>query len=307
MAIRSSNGQRHVCFWVKKGEYEARLTWQIYPQDIRWPLEQKSVYGPIPKTSITQIKDGIWWINLPEFNPQSDAAAKPINALITEIENNRDGLRTAKAIVFDTRGNNGGNSSWGVKVLKALYGEEYLDMRLYSPDVKTQYRLNPTLIDHMKMIRQNYGVDQNNKDVITWVDDMLPNMEAALKQGKVFYTRENDDNEMPPPKSVNPVKAEVFLFTHGWCASACLDFADYVYAVEGSRHIGYYTGSDSAYMEARNEKLPTEFSQIVVPLKVYRNRQRGNGEFYTPEKIFNDYGWSDESVHDWFLQDVFGQ
>lgn len=52
-----------------------------------------------------------------------------------------------------------------------------------------------------------------------------------------FFVNANDD-EPAPAKAQNPVQANVYLFSHGWCASACLDFAD-LYLRHG-RHPTYW-------------------------------------------------------------------
>ena len=227
--------------------------------------------------------------------------------VIAQIKAKQGELRHAKAIVFDTRGNNGGSSFWGKNMLKALYGEDYFKYRNYLPDQKVEYRLSQENLDHMSFIREEYGVKQNNQEIIDWVDEKYDGMKTGLARGNSFYSVPDDKNEAAPIKAANPVEAKVYLFTHGWCGSSCLDFADYMYAMEGSKHIGYYTSSDSPYMEVRSVTLPTGFSKIIVPIKVYRNRPRGDGEYYTPRKIYNGYDWSDAGVQNWFLNEVLKQ
>jgi hypothetical protein len=64
--------------------------------------------------------------------------------------------------------------------------------------------------------------------------------------------------------------------------SACLDFADTVLQVPGAIHLGQTTGSDTVYIDVGFIKLPSG-NRLELPLKVWRNRLRGNAEPLTPD------------------------
>lgn len=76
--------------------------------------------------------------------------------------------------------------------------------------------------------------------------------------------------------------ARVLLVTDGVCASACLDMADEVLQVPGSLHLGQVTSADSLYIDVGRVRMPSG-NTLIVPLKVWRNRPRGNNEPLVPD------------------------
>ena len=75
---------------------------------------------------------------------------------------------------------------------------------------------------------------------------------------------------------------KVVLVTDEHCASACLDFADLVRSVPGAIHMGQATSADTLYMDIGRVALPSG-NHLVIPLKVWRNRLRGNNEVLQPD------------------------
>jgi hypothetical protein len=78
-----------------------------------------------------------------------------------------------------------------------------------------------------------------------------------------------------------PVEA-IALVTDEACASACLDFADLVRSVPGAVHLGRTTSADTVYIDTGWHKLPSG-NLLFLPLKVWRNRTRGNNEALVPD------------------------
>ena len=102
---------------------------------------------------------------------------------------------------------------------------------------------------------------------------------------------------MPPP---DPVTGEVYLLTDWSCGSACLDFVDIMRRLPGVRHIGLPTAADSVYLElGMDADLPSGLAVFAYPLKVYRNRARGNNEWYEPEIKWPGGRMTDEAVVQW--------
>jgi hypothetical protein len=67
----------------------------------------------------------------------------------------------------------------------------------------------------------------------------------------------------------------VILITDRHCASACLDFADLVRLVPGALHAGKTTSADAVYIDMGSVRMPSG-NLLFMPLKVWRNRVRGN-------------------------------
>jgi hypothetical protein len=75
---------------------------------------------------------------------------------------------------------------------------------------------------------------------------------------------------------------KIAIVTDDNCASACLDFVDRVKQVPHSVQLGQTTSSDTVYIDIGSVPLPSG-NHMILPLKVWRNRVRGNGEAYVPD------------------------
>ena len=78
-------------------------------------------------------------------------------------------------------------------------------------------------------------------------------------------------------------RGKVFLLTDAWDASAALDFCDLLLVIAGVIQVGQPTSADSVYLDARwPVALPSGLGDISLPMKVYRDRRRGNNQPYLP-------------------------
>ena len=55
----------------------------------------------------------------------------------------------------------------------------------------------------------------------------------------------------------------------------------------GAVQVGQVTSADTVYMEIRRQPLPSGLMDAAIPMKVYRDRPRGNNEPYRP-----DFPWT---------------
>jgi hypothetical protein len=108
-----------------------------------------------------------------------------------------------------------------------------------------------------------------------------------------------------PKTGTPPFSAQVYLLSNGTCGSTCLNFADQVLMIPGMKLIGSATNGDSAYMEVRDEALPSGLARLTFPQKVWRGMGRGNLEAYYPDIVY-DGAWDDRSVRAWVMQIVAG-
>jgi hypothetical protein len=237
-----------------------------------------------------------FWVSVPTFGPR-DEQVEVMQNLIAALGERAEELRSAEAIVFDVRGNNGGSSSWGDDIIRAVWGEDYAAWRRPAPSAGVDYRISDGNIEHAEYIVQ-LTVDQNMTEAETYFREVLAGMQAAREAGQDFYVEVNEA-EVPAPEASNPVTAQVFFLTDGSCGSACLDFADRMLALEGVVHIGGETGADSDYMELRQIDLPSGHARIALPIKVYRGRPRASGQTYVPTLPYEDRDPSTAAMEAW--------
>lgn len=247
--------------------------------------------------SIKQI-DGVWLVSLPRFYFQTDAETAQMRAVIDAIKTNADEMRKG-VVVFDVRGNNGGNSNWGEEVAGAFWSEAWRAQAdaLVGGNV-VDWRASAA---NLAMLRKD---EQQAKDAglkTQSVEQAISAVEAAMKDGRAFArvvdTTDTVASATPPP---DPVTGRVFFLTDNACGSACLDFADLMHKLPGVVQIGLPTAADTIYMDIANVPLPSGLAQLGWGMKVYRDRSRGNNVWYEPK-----YRWpggpmnDDEAVVRW--------
>ncbi len=232
--------------------------------------------SPIDNTGI-EIVDETAWIRIPSFSEGRAA----IGALTEEIEAEAERLRAHETLVFDLRGNGGGNSSFATRIAVALWTRDvYRDWVPVSAR-GVDWRATPDNADHVRGIAQR-NADRGREQSATAWTRVAESLDAAVEAGEpyarqVFRARETSRT------ATSPVTARVVVITDRVCASACLDFMDKLMALPGVVHIGEETSSDTQYIDVRRVDFPSRTGAMFIPLKVYRDRLRPSGGTYVPQ------------------------
>lgn len=229
-----------------------------------------------PETSIKQ--DGAsYWIVIPSFSENGS----DIRALTEQIEARSAELREAEEIVFDLRGNGGGDSSFGNRIAVALWSRETVADWVPPTAGAVDYRASQENADHwIEVAKRNRsgGSEQNAKRL----EDLAANLRRQVEAGEPFYRIQLREDETT--RSVaSPLQARVVALTDASCASACLDFMDNLKSLPGTTHLGSETGSDTQYIDVRKIDLPSNAGRLILPLKVWRDRVRPANGTYVPD------------------------
>lgn len=241
--------------------------------------------------SIHKLLDNVSWIKIPTFDPSKNQIAS-----LQEIINALPQLRE-ETIIFDLRGNGGGNSYWGIELLKALCGESYLDhcFTQKNQNVYVEWRASPGNLEHVRgfvpTFKEKFGKDHPS---VIWAEATYQRMAEAIAFGNHYYS----DQQLPHNSSqsvgivnpfVNAFKGQAIAIVDRKCGSSCLDFLDYLKATQPNVVlVGEPTGADSTYMELRTIQLPSGKGFFGFPIKVYRNRPRGHNIPHLPNINYNE-------------------
>ncbi len=253
--------------------------------------------------SITEMLDNIVWITLPTFAPHAEQQ-KDLEIIITQLPRYRE----YKVIVFDVRSNTGGSSHWGTRILNALFTKEYASACIdeMNKDIKVDWRVSAENVEYLSSLTSyvagQFGQDSQEALEIQAVEE---GVKKAHKQNKDFYTEQAAQVLMPRIKSNNPVQAKIAVITASCCVSLCLDFIDEVKAVDPQATlIGQVTDADSIYMEVRLVDFPSGKGKLQFPIKMYRNRPRGNNVPYVPDIPYPQNINSKQERDEWLLTTV---
>jgi hypothetical protein len=291
------------------GERTIPLTWRRDSEQVIRRAAADAGWGRPPPTRIERLGRDRYWITFSISFPPKKEEEAAIRSVIETLPR----LRGADLIVFDVRGNNGGNSEWGDRMAKALFTPAYLarlkEERAAAPAI-AQFRVSAANLRHLEETSQQLRSRfPETSPIVRSFDATREAMRAALAKGEVFVTQQGagQDERRDDPQAAAPTgppKGTVVLLTSGRCASACLDFADRVLAVPGVLHVGQETSADTVYMEIRTERLPSGLGTLYLPTKVYRNRRRGHNEPYRPSLVYPGAIGDDGAVKRWVLEVV---
>lgn len=231
--------------------------------------------------------DGVLWIFAANFNLRpGTSAADDLEKMLADIA----ALTGVKQIIFDARGNQGGDSRIGGKIFNAATGGLEYDRGDVAGLQRTyaQWRVSDvaiaTFASHINRMGKLYGSDSAQaRDA----EQMYKRLRDAKAAGEAWI-RQDADYRMTQADvakrggHLRRFKGTIGLVTDQNCASACLDFADLVRSVPGNVHLGQTTSADTVYLESGKARLPSG-NLLFLPLKVWRNRLRGNNEPWVPQ------------------------
>lgn len=226
----------------------------------------------------------VLWVNVPTFALQGDSAVTAMRTLVDSLgAHARE--ESWKLLVFDLRGNSGGNSAWGRDIARAVFGQRWIDdaVAWLSDGVYAEWRASPGNIasnrEVLAQVERQRGAESSGA---AGYRVLLDSLSAALQRGSPYFSQPKARQGLPRPAAV-PLPGRVVVITSAHCYSACLDFMDLIRLVPGVIHVGATTGVDTQYIENWGRDLPSGVAAIGHPMKVWRNRRRGSSEAYAPD------------------------
>ena len=254
------------------------------------PITTKQFFAALPNThnsgaraaNTFEIDKGVLWVRAGNFSLREDSSDRQ------ELEKMLDGLTKVsdvRAIIFDARGNKGGDSGIGDKIFAAATGGLEFDQTDIDslPRYFAQWRVSDYLIGFLdSSIERSKGI--YGADSLRVAEDVNFRKQVAAARAAGQSWVEQDVGRTITREAVTArhghlrrFNAKIALLTDSECVSACLDFADVVLQVPRVMHLGETTGADSVYMVGSYSPMPSG-NKFVMPVKVWRNRARGNNQ-----------------------------
>lgn len=297
--------------WVKRPDawleetsgIRHRLRWRPIEMSALSTIIEDAQFGAAPGFAIREFADDSVWVSVPTFRPKGEKETTSLKKIINSLPS----LRRARIIVFDVRGNRGGNSQWGSDLVRALYGDSYYGFRsrrLRQAGTSVEWRVsqgNESYVhSRAREIEREFG---RSSPVVKMMKTVYTEMRQARREGRTFCQYRDPDTVTPTAKRcISPVKSQVFLLTDGRCGSSCLDFADELFAMKNVRHVGFPTNADSGYADVRGEVLPSGLSRLTFAMKVYRKMFRGVNEPYIVQERWTGEISDTAALQRWILE-----
>lgn len=230
--------------------------------------------------TLKEINPNMAWVSLPTFAPDL-LQANDLKDVISKLSL----LPQDRIIVFDLRGNNGGNSEWGTKVIQALFGNPYVKNQFYEHEAKNDSKLiwrvsegNLTFLEGItEAIKETLGSDSRQ---VLDLKNICSEIKKCSELGKQLYLHREIRGEKASDvtkKNFSQIKnRNVYAVIDSKCASSTLIFIDELRMMGSSLTlIGEPTNFNTPYMVVRPIELPSKLGMLCFPIrKDPRQKQR---------------------------------
>jgi hypothetical protein len=203
------------------------------------------------------------WVAMPDFNGGISAAA--YEKLYPQLA----ALKKSSWVVFDLRGNGGGDSSWGGRALQALYGKEYGE------------RLGNTAAYSKLLIadQATVGLYQRFASLPEYAasesefEEILHKLEAVVRGGEKMAQVDSGTREQAAALAAQvrqrPGGPRIAAVIDRGCFSSCMNFVQQISSMADTVVLGEPTLGYSPYGEINRFNLPSGNGSVTIPAAIY--------------------------------------
>lgn len=225
---------------------------------------------------VTPFAAGRYWVGMPNFNGAESGAA--YEALYPKLA----ALAGPAWVVFDLRGNGGGNSNWGKRALQALYGKAYGEQLSEAGSSGKYLVASPASVAKLK--RQIGLPEFADSKESSQLD--LVKVEAAMRSGKTLALVDGEADaqaqSLTPPTWPRPHGPRIAAVIDRTCFSSCMAFLLYLRAAGDTVVMGEPTVGYSPFGEITALDLPSGRGKLGFPTAWFKSTQ-GTREPFNPD------------------------
>jgi hypothetical protein len=271
----------------------------------RYALPLRSVPGEVAKERLQQLRPR-WvasakpvgmsvlapdkrWVGMPDFNGARSGAA--YEALYPQLA----ALPKSGWVVFDLRGNGGGDSSWGSRALNALYGDAYA-RQLAAAGGASKYLIADA--NSVAVLKRYIAAPEFASSKAENEED-LAKVEAAMRAGQkmalVFGNADASTGHFVVPRPHGPRIAAVIDRD---CFSSCMNFLQRLRAMGDTVVLGEATRGYSPFGEIARHELPSGRGALYIPSALFKTAE-ATREPFLPDYPFNGNMADDAALQKW--------
>lgn len=231
------------------------------------------------EVGLTPLAPGRFWVGMPNFNGATSGEA--YEKLYKDLAR----LGPAQWIIFDLRGNGGGDSSWGNRALRSVFGQAYANQLNEVPTYAKHMIASDATIQQWKYYA---GLKQFAASRAAMEEDIVK-LEAAKRAGAVMArvsgsaageaeARAQAERLMATVRR-RPGGPRMAAVIDRGCFSSCMNFVQQLLAMDDTVLLGEPTLGYSPYGESNTLELPGERGRITIPAAVYASLQATRAPF----------------------------
>ena len=222
--------------------------------------------------------DGRAWVQIGNFKDET-----ALKALETALQGAQARLRSAPYVVFDLRGNGGGNSTWGGRYASILWGPEAVEGRRLAEqssnpaDHGKYWRRSRTAAARMHAAGAEYAAQGPDfADIAKYWRELGDTIAAAKEDG--LYQDECCRPKPIPSVVPKPLYAgKVFVVTDAGCFSSCVVVMNTLKRM-GAIQVGEASGQNEVFGESVGPfDLPSGLGWYRVPASIIRQPRSSLG------------------------------
>lgn len=202
---------------------------------------------------------GMYVASMPDFNGSKSAGA--YEKLYAQLAT----IKQSDWVVFDLRGNGGGDSTWGNRALQALYGPKYAELLDGAAGYGKQLIADEATI----AVYQRYVSGAEFAASKPENEGIVLQLQAALRNGQKMATVEGGTREQAAAQATTrrkrPGGPRIAAIINRGCFSSCMNFVQQISAIGDTVLLGETTLGYSPYGEINRFDLPTGHGAIAVP------------------------------------------
>jgi hypothetical protein len=247
-----------------------------------------------PQFVIQSFSQNSIWISIPSFqgliennNNNAQQIAHNLYNIINQIPN----FRHKNIVVFDVRGNRGGDADFSRALIRNFYTDAYLE------SLGKQFIWNQPWIESYRVSQDNLPMFEKHNH------DIAAKMLVALQSGKPFV--QSSFNILPTntlsskQTLANPVTARVFLLTDRHCGSDCWLFTRELTQIPGVTQVGSPTTAMTPYTNPQPHLLKSDDAILYVASSVFIQPLDHFNEPFIPKYIYSGDLNNTQNVMQW--------
>jgi hypothetical protein len=227
----------------------------------------KQVHATGRPVGLYPLAAGMQWVAMPDFDGRASGAA--YEKLYAQLA----AMKTPRWIVFDLRGNGGGDSTWGNRALQALYGKDDGARLDAVPTYAKRMVADQATVD---VFRRFAGLPQFAA-AKGELEAAIPKLEGAVQRGEKMAVLEDGTAEQATALAAQlrrrPGGPRIAAVIDRGCFSSCMNFVQQIRALSDTVLLGEPTLGYSPYGEINQFKLPSGHGAISLPSAIYSSLQ----------------------------------
>jgi len=247
---------------------------------------------------LAQVAPDMQWVGMPDFDGAASGTA--YEALYPKL----GALPRSGWVIFDLRGNGGGNSTWGSRALGALYGNDFM-VRIGKATGYVKYMTaNQPTADLLRYFMTSPVHAASHASF----DKNLGKVEAAMRAGQKMALVSDDETGAGTgtPALVRPHGPRLAAVIDRACFSSCQNFLMQLRKVDDTLVLGEASTGFSPFGEINRFDLPSGRGTLYIPSALYLTSQ-GTREPFIPDISYDGNMADDAELEKWVVRTLRGR